>query len=162
LTFLDTEETGLTPTCIPGVGSDPESGGTFKTPTDDFDGVTTEETTGGVFVDAGLVAHEVLVDLETGFEGSIGLDVSLGISCGSERTSVLRFVFGPSLGVLAGASAGFDGTGGGGVWPAGFSNQTFGDDEVPGLIEVATLAGEVVLVAGDHILCGEFEVDLFT
>jgi hypothetical protein len=69
LTEGNSEESVFSPSLGPGVGADPVVGSIVISPTDDLNGVTTlvVPELGGLLVDTRLVAEEVLVDLETGF-----------------------------------------------------------------------------------------------
>jgi len=163
LSFLDLEETRCTPVGVPGVGSEPEFDSTFNTPSDDLDGVATEVAAALVLIDTGLVGHEVLVDLETGFKWSIGVDFVLDGSWGTESLggSLLDVVVLDWFAIFAGLEgvALGDGTTTRFVWPAGIGDITGVFHEFPGMVEVTTLATVVSGVTGDEVLGGHDKVD---
>lgn len=73
----DSEVTCLTPVRTPRVGDGPVFFTVFFTPSDDLNGVTTEETTGSVSVDSTLVGHEIFVNLEGTLDRTVGHKLSL-------------------------------------------------------------------------------------
>jgi hypothetical protein len=73
----DSEETVFTPSWAPRVGNDPVVGTIFVTPTDDLDGMTTEDRSTLVGIDTTSVGHEIRVDGETSFDGAVLEDVGL-------------------------------------------------------------------------------------
>jgi len=78
----NSEESTFSPAGTPGVGTEPVVDSVFLTPTEDFDGVTTSHSTGGVLINTTLVLEEVLIDGESSFHGSVVVDFGLDLGWG--------------------------------------------------------------------------------
>jgi len=152
------EVTVETPTGTPRVSDDPVRSGSSLSPTDNFDGVTTELTTSSVDVDTRMIRHEVRVDDETGLDWTVG--VNLLFDCGdiSEGAVSLSVVFLPGTRSGARSSAGTSVTRSRGVWVASVRDDTSSSEVVPSFVEVTTLATVVRGVTRDHILWGKDDI----
>ena len=88
ITLLDLEGTTITPGLVPGVDAKPEieAGIFIGSPTDDLDGVTTEGSNSGIWldVDTRLVGEEVLIDGEGGSDSTVSLDIRLDVANSTE------------------------------------------------------------------------------
>jgi hypothetical protein len=161
----NSEETVFTPSWAPRVGDDPVVGTVFVTPTDDLDGVTTESRSGLMSVDTTSIGHEILVDGEASFDGSILEDVGLDgsgvreLNNGSLRGMVV--LEGRAISATGNILA-LDGlsTVGRSIGEAAVSEETVADEEPPGEqgdTTVATVVHDVV--AGKEVLGGEDDID---
>ena len=87
-TLLDLEGTTITPGLVPGVDAKPvfEAGIFIGSPTDDLDGVTTEGSNSGIWldVDTRLVGEEVLIDGEGSSDSTVSLDILLDVANSTE------------------------------------------------------------------------------
>jgi hypothetical protein len=159
----DSEESALSPSGVPRVSADPVLDSVLLSPSDELDGVSSEEVTLEVLVDSALVGHEILIDVETSLDGSVGEDFELdGLRVGVlARRSLLDEVLGGGLSILALLEltavrlVSLDAL----VGPARFSDKTVSFHELPGEGEHTSLASEIVVVARDHILSTEDSVD---
>jgi hypothetical protein len=164
-TESDSEETVFTPSWAPRVGDDPVVGTIFVTPTDDLDGMTTESRSTLVSIDTTSIRHEILVDGETSFDGSVLEDV--GLDGGGVRELHNRSL--NSVVVLDGGTIStlgevlaLDGlsTVGRSVWEAAISDETVADDEPPGEEGNTTVASVVHdVVAREEVLGRKDDVD---
>ena len=73
----DLEGSLVSPSVVPGVDSEPPVSTVGVSPTDKFDGVTTEGLSGLVGVDTALVGEEIFVDGESSSDGSVFADILL-------------------------------------------------------------------------------------
>ena len=78
-TLLDLEGSFVTPGVVPGVYSEPEVFTSFGSPSDEFDGVTSESLSRLVSVYTTLVGEEIFVDSESGGDSSVLEDVRLDV-----------------------------------------------------------------------------------
>jgi len=152
------EVTVETPTGTPRVSDNPVRSGTSHSPTDDLDSVTTEFSTGSMYVDTGVIGHEVGVDDETSLDWTVGVDLLLDSVNSSKGAVSLGVVFLPSTRTGARASARSLLSRTRGVWVASVSDDTSLVKVVPGFVEVTTLATVVGAIARDHILWGKDSV----
>jgi hypothetical protein len=152
------EETVESPRGTPRVSNNPVRSGTSHSPTDDFDGVTTESVTSSVDVDTGVIRHEVGVDEETSLDWAVGVDLLLDSIDVSEGAVSFGVVFLPGTRSGARAVARTLRTRTRGVWVASVSDDTSLVEIVPSFVEVTTLATEVGAITRDHILWGEDNV----
>jgi len=161
----DSEETVFTPSWAPRVGDDPVVGAIFVTPADDLDGVTTESSSTLVSVDTTRVGHEIRVDGEASFNGSVLDDV--GLDGGGIRELNGRSLNGVVLldgGTIStfGELLALDGVSTviRSVGEAAVSGETIGGEEPPGEEGNTTVASVVQdVVAREEILRGEDDVD---
>jgi len=160
----DPEETVVTPGCTPRVGNNPvwQVGSAINTPTNDLDGVTTGQTTRQMSVDTRSVGEEVLVDSEAHLDGTVVHDVLLhGLNVllvkeldgGWVHLSNVKGVT-----VLASSHASLNVATTRGVWGTLLRDGTFSGQELPGQVQVATIATVVALVAGDNVLWGQLNI----
>jgi len=95
---LDLEGTVVSPGSVPGVNSEPVVLSVFVSPSDNFDGVTSEGVSTSVLIDSTLVSEEIFVDSESSGDGTEGLDISLNLLDGVKAESIAGgshvFVFG--------------------------------------------------------------------
>jgi len=89
ITTKDTEETVLSPVSIPGVGADPELLTIFLTIADKLDGVTTLEATSSVMIDTRRIAHEIFINFEGNFEGTVGGKLGLHVLLTADAVGLL-------------------------------------------------------------------------
>jgi hypothetical protein len=161
----DSEETVFTPSSVPRVGNDPVVDTIFVTPTNDLDGVTTESRSGLMSVDTTSIRHEILVDGEASFNGSVLDDVGLNgsgvreLNNGSLNGVVV--LEGGAISALGNILA-LDGlsTVVRSVGEAAVSEETIADEEPPGEqgnTTVATVIHDVV--AREEILRREDNID---
>jgi len=161
----DSEETVFTPRSAPRVGNDPVVGTVFVTPTDDLDGVTTESRSGLMSVDTTRIRHEILVDGEASFDGSVledaGLDGSGIRELNNGSLSGVVVLEGRAISALGNILA-LDGLSAvvRSIGEAAVSEETITDEEPPGEqgdTTVATVVHDVV--AGEEVLGGEDDID---
>jgi len=136
LSESNSEETVLTPIWAPRVSNNPVVGTIFITPTNNFNSVTTEDGSTLVSVDTTSVGHEVGVDGEASFDGSVLEDVSLDRSRVRELNdgslgSVIIFN-GSTISALSEIFA-LNGlsTIVRSIWEAAVSDETIADEEPP-------------------------------
>lgn len=92
LASQDLEETIVTPILVPGVGNEPVGSTVLNTPAEKLDSVTAEVVTSDVLVDTRLVGHEILVDGEGDFHGTIDHKILLDILDSLGRVGLLELV----------------------------------------------------------------------
>jgi hypothetical protein len=156
------EESVDTPGGVPGVSNNPVVGGSFLTPTNDLDGMTTEEGSRSVLIDTTLVVHEIFVDGESSFNravlDNVGLD-SLGIGelddggLGGSISGGGLSISASREGVALGDSSVVRS-----IWPAGFSDESLSGNVQPGQRWVSTVASVVEGIARDEGLGSKDEV----
>ena len=124
--------------------------------------MTAEHSSGSVLVDSALVTHEVLVDGEGSFDGSVLLDGLLGLLHVRGHGVLLGVVEFWGRSVRAGGlTVSVLSRGSGSVWVAFVSHNSSALHEVPSLVQVSSVTSEVSSVARYEVLWGKDDIESF-
>jgi len=79
---FNVEKSFFSPGCVPRVGTNPvvEASLVIMTPSNKFNCMTSQELSSYVVIDSTCVVHEVLINIESGFNWTVGLNFSLNSS----------------------------------------------------------------------------------
>lgn len=79
VSLFNFEESLVTPLIVPRVGAQPIVESSFNSPSDDLNSVSSQSSSGSVYIDSGLIGQEVFIDGERGFNRSVSKDLLLDV-----------------------------------------------------------------------------------